>query len=164
MVGCSFIYPYCTSTAFCSLLTWAETKWVKQLITHGTIISSIYMLITRISRGISQLQIPLSQEKDPQREIELILWDPIGFECFSWGLWDFNLAGGIYPETTHLIQDGSSPFLFSNQEIYLLDFSVFWSITPAKLCWLFRAILRNLIPRNLILGVFIRMALICSPE
>ena len=41
---------------------------------------------------------------------------------------------------------------------------LFWSTTPAKLCWLFRAILRNLIPRNLILGVFIRMALICSPE
>ena len=28
----------------------------------------------------------------------------------------------------------------------------------------FKAILRNLIPRNLILGVFIRMAFICSPE
>ena len=37
-------------------------------------------------------------------------------------------------------------------------------VVPAKLCWLFRAILRNLISRNLILGVFIRMALICSPE
>ena len=32
----------------------------------------------------------------------------------------FNLAGGIYPETTHLIQDGSSPSLFKDQEIYFL--------------------------------------------
>ena len=41
---------------------------------------------------------------------------------------------------------------------------LFWSTTPAKLCWLFTAILRNLIPRNLIFGVFIRTALICSPQ
>ena len=41
---------------------------------------------------------------------------------------------------------------------------LFWSTTPAKLCLLFRAILRHLIPRNLILGMFIRMALICSSE
>ena len=34
----------------------------------------------------------------------------------------FNLAGGIYPETTHIIQDGSSPSLFRDQEIYLLSF------------------------------------------
>ena len=47
------------------------------------------------SRGISQLQISHFQE-DPQREIlatwrtlQLILWDPVGSECFSWGLWDF---------------------------------------------------------------------------
>ena len=41
---------------------------------------------------------------------------------------------------------------------------LFWNTTSAKLCWLFRAILRNLILRNLILGVFVRVALICSPE
>ena len=41
---------------------------------------------------------------------------------------------------------------------------LFWSTTPAKLCWLFRAVLGNLIPKSLILGVFIRIALICSPE
>ena len=40
---------------------------------------------------------------------------------------------------------------------------LFWGRISAKLCWLFRAILRNLIPRNLILGVFVRMTLICSP-
>ena len=33
----------------------------------------------------------------------------------------FNLAEDIYPETTHLIQDGSSPSLFRDQEIYLLS-------------------------------------------
>ena len=41
---------------------------------------------------------------------------------------------------------------------------LFWITTPAKLCWLFGTVLRNLISRNLILGVFIRMALICSSE
>ena len=41
---------------------------------------------------------------------------------------------------------------------------LFWSTTPAKLCWLIRAVLRNLIPRNLILGIFIRIAFICSSE
>ena len=41
---------------------------------------------------------------------------------------------------------------------------LFWSTIPAKLCWLFRAILRNLIHGNLILGVFIKIALIYSPE
>ena len=35
------------------MLTWAETKWVKQLITHGAIINSINMVITGISRGIA---------------------------------------------------------------------------------------------------------------
>ena len=33
----------------------------------------------------------------------------------------FNLEGGIYPETTHHIQDGSSPSLFRDKEIYLLS-------------------------------------------
>ena len=62
---------------------------------------------------MSQLQIPIAR-KIPQREIvatlrtlQLILWNPAESECFSWGLWGFfNLAGTIYPETTHLIQDG----------------------------------------------------------
>ena len=71
------------------------------------------------------------------------------------------LGGGIYPETAHLIQHGSSRSLFGDQETYLL--SILES-NSAKLCWLFRAILRNLILRNLILGVFVRVALICSPE
>ena len=41
---------------------------------------------------------------------------------------------------------------------------LFWSTISIKLCWLFRDILRNLMSRNQILGVFIRMALIGSPE
>ena len=52
VVGCSFIYPCWTGTACCSLLTWAETKPARQLITHGTIISSINMVIKGTSRGI----------------------------------------------------------------------------------------------------------------
>ena len=46
--------------------------------------------------------------------------------------------------------------LFGDQKIYLLSIL---STTPAKLHWLFSSIMRNLIPRNQILGVFIRMAL-----
>ena len=37
----------------------------------------------------------------------------------------FNLAESIYPETTHLIQDGSSPSFFRDQEIYLLSILVY---------------------------------------
>ena len=33
----------------------------------------------------------------------------------------FNLPGGIYPETTCLIQDGSGPSMFRDQEIYFLS-------------------------------------------
>jgi len=36
------------------MLTWAETKWVRQSIIHGAIISSVNMVITGISRGINQ--------------------------------------------------------------------------------------------------------------
>ena len=107
-------------------------KWVKQLIIHAAIISSINMVITRISMGISQLQIPPGQEKDPPkrdcsqivatlRTLQVVLWDPVGSECFLENSETFfNLAGGIYPEITHLIQVGSSPSLFRDQEIYPL--------------------------------------------
>ena len=37
----------------------------------------------------------------------------------------FNLAGSIHPETTGLIQDGSSLSLFRDQEIYLLSVLVY---------------------------------------
>ena len=55
MVGCSFIYPYWTGTACCSMLTWAETKWARKQIVQGAIISIINTVITGISMGINQL-------------------------------------------------------------------------------------------------------------
>ena len=41
------------------------------------------------------------------------------------------LAGGIYPETTCLIQDGTSPSLFRDQEIYLLSY---FGVQPLPSC------------------------------
>ena len=46
-----------------------KTKWVRQLIIHGAIISSINMVITRITRGISQFQIFHLQKKDPLKRL-----------------------------------------------------------------------------------------------
>ena len=66
-------------------------------------------------------RIPQRELDATPRTLQLVLWDPVGSECFSWGLWDFNLAGGIYPEATCLIQDGSRPSLSRDQEIYLLS-------------------------------------------
>ena len=68
VVSCSFIYPFWTGTTCCSLLAWAETKWFRQLIIHGAIISSINMVNIGISRGISQLQIPHCQKDPPKRD------------------------------------------------------------------------------------------------
>ena len=103
MVRCSFIYPCWTGTACCSLLTWAETKWVRQLIIHGAIISSINMVITGLVGALANSKLPLTRRRIPQREIvatlrtlQLVLWDPVGSECFSWGLWDFLLLGWRY--------------------------------------------------------------------
>ena len=73
----------------------------------------------------------------------------------------FNLVGAIYLEPTCLIQDGSSPSVFRDQEIDILSVLEY---TCVKMLWFFRANLRNLIPRNLIWGVFIRMTLICRLE
>ena len=160
MVGCSFIYPYWTGTACCNLLTWAETKWVRQSIIHGAAISIINVVITRVSRGISHLQIFPHQEKDPQRKIvatlrilQLILWDPVGSECFKAF---FNLVGGIYQETTHPIQDGSSPSLFRDQKIYLL------SILEYNHCQAVLAL--QSYPEKFYPQKINRMTLICSPE
>ena len=129
MVSCSFIYPCWTGTACYSLLTWAETKWVRQLVIHGAIINSINMMMTGISRGISQLQIPHCQEKDPPKR-NCSHPNSLAHSLRSCRIWmfflrtvrlSFNLAGGTYPETTRLIQDDSSPSLFRDQEIYLLS-------------------------------------------
>ena len=128
VVGCSFIYPCWTDTAHCSLFSWAEMKWVRQLIIHGAIISSINMVMTGISKGISQLQIPHCQKDPPKRDCSHP--NSLARSLRSCRIWmfflrtvrlSFNLAGGIYPETTCLIQDGSSPSLFRDQEIYLLS-------------------------------------------
>ena len=161
MVSCSFIYPCWTGTTCCCLLTWAETKWVRQLIIHGAIISSINMAITRTSRGISQLKIPSHQENHPKRDCSHPQNSPVHYlrSCRVWMSFLrtvrlFNLARGIYPKIICLIQDGSNPSLLGiRRSISCL----FRSTIPAKLCWLLRAVLRNLIPRNLILGVFIKM-------
>ena len=68
LVGCSFICSCWTGTAYCSLLTWTETKQVRQLVICGAIISSINMVMTGTSRGISQLQISHCQEDPPKRD------------------------------------------------------------------------------------------------
>ena len=93
------MYPSWTGTACYSLLTSAETKWVKQLIIYGAIIRSINMVITGISRGISQLQVILARRRIPQGEIvatmrtlQLVRWDPVVSECSSWRLWDFFVS------------------------------------------------------------------------
>ena len=126
VVSCSSIYPCWTGSACYSFLTWAETKQVKGLIIHGTIISSINMVITGISRGMSQLQIPPHQEKDPpKRDCSHPKNSPDHSlrSCRVWMFFlrtvrlSFNLAGGIPTETTWLIQDGSSHSLFRDQEI-----------------------------------------------
>ena len=142
-------------------------KWVRLLIIHGAIISSINMTITGISRDNSQPQIPLTKKRIPQREIvatlktlQLVLWDPVESECFSWGLWDLTWLEVFTQKQQVSFKMAQVPRCSGiRRSISCL----FWCTTSAKLCWLFRAVLRNLIPRNLILGVFIRMALICSP-
>ena len=121
-----------------------------------------------VSRGISHLQIPLSRRMIPQREIvatlrtfQLIFWDPVISECLSWGLWDFlQLSWRYLPRnnTSYLRWLKSLLVQWSGDLSPILEYN------PAKLCWLFRAILRKLIPINLIFGVFIWMAFIYSPE
>ena len=131
------------------------------------------MVITGISRGISQLQILLRQEKDPPkrdwshpknslahslRSCRRCFFEDCVFleDCETF----FNLAGGIYLKQNVPFQMAQvPPCLRIRRSVSCL----FWSTIPARLCWLFEAVLRN-IPRNLILGVFIRMALICSSE
>ena len=87
-------------------------------------------MIIEISRGISQLQIPHHQEKDSsKRDCSHLEKFPAHY-FWSNCIWNvfledretfFNLAGGIYPGTTHLIQDDSSSSLFRDQEIYFLS-------------------------------------------
>ena len=136
-------------------MTWAETKWVRQLVIHAAIISSINMVITGISRGISQLQIPPRQEKDPPKRNCSHPEDSPACSLRSCRLWTvfledcktfFNLAGGIYPETTRLIQDGSSPSLFRDQEIYLLPILEF---NPCQAVWALQSCPEKSYPQKL---------------
>ena len=69
VVRYSFIYLCWNGTASCRLLTWAETKRVRQLIIHGAIISSINMVITGTSRGISQPNSPSPGEGSPKERL-----------------------------------------------------------------------------------------------
>ena len=84
VVRCSFIYPCWTGTACCSLLTWAETKWVRQLIIHGAIISRINIMMTGTIGALANSKFPIAR-RVPQREmvatpgtLQLILWGPVG--------------------------------------------------------------------------------------
>ena len=115
-------HPYMTTGK-----TIALTRW--------TLVGKVMSLQANSKFLLARRRIPQRETVATLRTLQLVLWDPVWSECFSWGLWDFfNLTGGIYPETTHLIQDGSSPSLFTDQEIYLL----FWSTTPVgslELSW-----------------------------
>ena len=71
MAGCSFRYPCWTGTVCCSLLTWAETKWVRQLIIHEAIIGSTNMVITGISRAFSSVHFSHSVVSDSLQPHEL---------------------------------------------------------------------------------------------
>ena len=127
------------------------------------------MVISRISWGISQPQIPPCQKKDtPKRDcshfrtLQLFLWDPVGSECLLENCETvFNLAGSIYLEQHISFKLAQVP---PCSGIRRSISCLFWNTTPAKVCCLFRAILINLIPRNLIFGVFIIMTLICISE
>ena len=155
VVSCSFIYPFWTGTTCCSLLAWAETKWFRQLIIHGAIISSINMVITGINRGISQIQISHHQKNPPKSDCSHHKTSPahsLRF-CRSWMLF---LRTVRLPLTSLEVFTQKQHVSFKMAQIPLCSgirrsiSCLFWSTTAAKLFWLFRAILRNLIPRNLI--------------
>ena len=156
MVRCSFIYPCWTGTACCSLLTWAETKWVRQLVIHGAIINSINMVITGIRQGVSQLQIPLRQEKNPPKRDSSHPEDSPAHSLRSYRIWMIFLRAVRFSLTWLEVftQKWHISFKISHvppcSGIRRSISCLFWSTNPAKLCWLFRAIL---IPRKLILGV-----------
>ena len=125
------------------------------------------MVITGVSRGIGQLQVHLNQEKDPSkrdgshvRTLKLILWDPVGLNVFLEDCETFFNLAEVFTQKQHVsFKMGQVPPCSGIRSSSCL----FWSMST-NLCWLFKAILRNLILRNLILGVFFRIALIRSPE
>ena len=143
VVGCCFIYPCWTGTACCSLLRQAGQRQKGQSTIHGAIISSISIVLTGIGRDINQLQILHCQEKDPPKRDHSHPNNSLAHLLRSYTIWMFSLrtvrlslkvevlVGGIYPETTCLIQDGSSPSLFRDQEIYLLSY---FGVQPLPSC------------------------------
>ena len=99
-------------------------------------------VITRISRCISQLQIPPHQEKDPPKRDCSHPKNSPAHSLRSCRIWMFFI-----PDVSFKMVQVPPCSEIRRSISYL-----FWSTTPAKLCWLFRAVLRNLIPRNLIWG------------
>ena len=116
------------------------------------------MVITGISRGISQFQILPHQEKDsPRRDCSHPENSP-AHSLRSHRIWMFFLSTvrlsltwlEAFTQKQHISFKMAQvpPCSGIKRSISCL----FWSITPAKLCWLLKGVLRNLIPRNLILG------------
>ena len=114
MVGCGFIYLCWTSPACCSLLTWAETTWARQLINMEHSWAASVWWWQGLVGALANSEFPIAR-RIPQRQIVATLRIVSSFFEILWSLnvfledceIFFNLAGGIYPETTHVSQDGS---------------------------------------------------------
>ena len=125
--------------------------------------------MTGINRGISQLQISHHQKNPPKSDCSHSKNSPaysLRF-CRIWMLFLrtvrlYLTLLEVFTQKQHVSFKMAQipPCSGIRRSISCL----FWNTTTAKLCWLFRAILRNLIPRNLILGIFIRVALILMNE
>ena len=170
MVGCSFIYSCWTCTSCCILLMRAETKQVRQLKIHWEILSSINMVITGISRAISQLLMSPHQEKVPPKIDCRYFKNSPALSLRSCRVWMFLLRTSKLSLTYLEVFTWKQHISFKMGQVPPCSgirrsvSCLFWSTTPAKLCGLFRAVLRTLIPGNLLLGMFIRMTLICGSE
>ena len=163
MVRCSFVYPCWTGTACCSLLTWTETKWVRQLTIHTAIISSINMVITGISRGINQLQIPPHQQKDPPKRDCSHPKNSPAHLLRSCRIWMFFLRTARLSLTWLEVLPRNN----MSYSRWLKSLLVQGSGDLSPVCFGVQPLLScvgKFILRNLILGVFIRMTLICSTE
>ena len=140
------------------------------MIIHATITSSIDMVITGVSRGTGQLQIPPRQEKDPLKRDCSHPKNSPACSLRSRRFWIFFLRTVRLHSTWLEVFTQKQHFSFKMAQVPpCLGFRrsiscLIWSITPTKLCWLVRASLRNLNPRNLILGLFIRMALVLNRD
>lgn len=122
-----------------SLLTWAETKQVKQLITHEAIISSINMVITGFNRVISQFQILSYQERNsPKRdcshpEDSLLFFKILWSKLFPWRTVRlFSTWLKMFTQKQHVAfkMAQAPPCLF--QEIKLPSY---FGVQPLSSCW-----------------------------